>query len=64
MADITHIAIARSFVCLAVILQTWSRRVLGYALGRQIDTRLTLAVLRAAQRASSLSDAPWGVLEM
>jgi putative transposase len=26
----------------------WSRRVIGYALGRQIDTRLTLADLRAA----------------
>jgi hypothetical protein len=31
-----------------VILDAWSRRVLGYALGRQIDTRLALAALRAA----------------
>jgi putative transposase len=31
-----------------VILDAWSRRVVGYALGRQIDTRLTLAALRAA----------------
>jgi putative transposase len=30
-----------------VILDAWSRRVVGYALGRQIDTRLTLAALRA-----------------
>ena len=29
-------------------LDAWSRRVVGYALGRQIDTRLTLAALRAA----------------
>jgi putative transposase len=31
-----------------VILDEWSHRVVGYALGRQIDTRLTLAALRAA----------------
>jgi putative transposase len=48
VADITYIAIGRSFVYLAVILDGWSRRVVGYALGRQIDTRLTLAALRAA----------------
>jgi putative transposase len=48
VADITYITIARGFVYLAVILDAWSRRVVGYALGRQIDTRLTLAALRAA----------------
>jgi putative transposase len=48
VADITYIAIARSFVYLAVILDAWSRRVVGYALSRQVDTRLTLAALRAA----------------
>ena len=51
VADITYIAIARGFVYLAVILDAWSRRVVGYALGRQIDTRLTLAALRAAVNA-------------
>jgi putative transposase len=34
-----------------VILDVWSRRVVGYALGRQIDMRLTLAALRAAVNA-------------
>jgi putative transposase len=48
VADITYIAIARGFVYLAVILDAWSRRVVGYALGRQIDTRLALAALRVA----------------
>src|SRR5580704_4419172 len=48
VADITYIGVARSFVYLAVILDAWSRRVVGYALGRQIDTRLALAALRAA----------------
>jgi putative transposase len=51
VADITYIAIARGFVYLAVILDPWSRRVVGYALGRQIDTRLTLAAVRAAIKA-------------
>ena len=48
VADITYIAIPRGFGYLAVILDAWSRRVVGYALGRQVDTRLTLAALRAA----------------
>ena len=41
----------REFVYLAVILDAWSRRVVGYALSRRIDTRLTLAALRAAVHA-------------
>jgi putative transposase len=48
VGDITYIRIASGFVYLAVILDAWSRRVIGYALGRQIDTRLALAALRAA----------------
>ena len=48
VADITYIAIASGFVYLAAILDAWSRRVVGYALGRHIDARLTLAALRAA----------------
>src|SRR6266496_5897189 len=41
VADITYIA--TSFVYLAAILDAWSRRVVGYAIGRRIDARLTLA---------------------
>jgi putative transposase len=48
VADITYIAVAAKFVYLAVILDAWSRRVVGYAIARQITTRLTLAALRAA----------------
>jgi len=51
VADITYIAIPSGFSYLAVILDAWSRRVVGYALGRQVDTRLTLAALRAATNA-------------
>src|SRR6478752_6482203 len=48
VADITYIAIASGFVYLAAILDAWSRRVVGYAIGRRIDARLALAALRAA----------------
>ena len=51
VADITYIAVGGGFIYLAVILDAWSRRVVGYALARQIDTRLTLAALRAAIKA-------------
>ena len=48
VADITYIAIEAGFVYLAAILDAWSRRVIGYAIGRRIDARLTLAALKAA----------------
>ena len=48
VADITYIAIATGFVYLAVVLDAWSRRVIGYALGRRVDARLTLAALARA----------------
>jgi putative transposase len=48
VADITYIAITTGFVYLAAILDAWSRRVIDYAIGRSIDTRLALAVLKAA----------------
>ena len=34
MADITYVTIAAGFVYLAVILDAWSRKVVGYALSR------------------------------
>ena len=48
MADITYVAIATGFVYLAVVLDAWSRRVIGYAIGRRIDARLTVAALERA----------------
>jgi putative transposase len=48
VADLTYVAIAVGFVYLAVILDAWSRRVIGYAIGRAIDARLTVAALRTA----------------
>ena len=43
VADITYVAIATGFVFLAVILDSWSRRVVGYGLARRIDSRVALA---------------------
>lgn len=48
VADLTYVAIAVGFVYVGVILDAWSRRVVGYAISRRIDTRLTLAALQAA----------------
>ena len=50
VADITYIAIAAGFVYLAAILDAWSRRVVGYAISRSVDARLTLAALKSALR--------------
>jgi transposase InsO family protein len=37
VADITCIAIATGFVYLAAILDAWSRRIVGYAIGKRIE---------------------------
>lgn len=48
VADITYIRILTGFLYLAVILDLFSRRVIGWALSEQIDAELTLAGLRMA----------------
>lgn len=48
VADITYIRISHGFCYLAAILDACSRKVVGYALSRQIDTNLALAALKAA----------------
>ena len=48
VADLTYIAILGGFVYLAAIMDAWSRRIVGYAIGRRIDARLTIAALMAA----------------
>jgi transposase InsO family protein len=47
-ADITYIRLREEFVYLAVILDAFSRRVVGWALSRNMDDELTLAALRMA----------------
>jgi transposase InsO family protein len=48
VADITYIRLRREFIYLAAILDAFSRRVIGWALSRTIDTQLTLSALRYA----------------
>ena len=48
VADITYIRLLMEFVYLAVILDGFSRRVIGWALGRTLEAELTLQALRLA----------------
>jgi len=47
-ADITYIRLRDEFVFLAVILDAYSRRVIGWALDRTLEDELTLSALRMA----------------
>ena len=53
VADLTYVAIPGGFVYLAAILDTWSRKVVGYAISRSIDARIAVAALKAAIRGRS-----------
>jgi transposase InsO family protein len=48
VADITYIRLREEFVFLAVILDAFSRRVIGWALDRTLEDQLTLAALKMA----------------
>jgi transposase InsO family protein len=48
VADITYIRILTAFVYLAVILDVFSRKAIGWAISLRIDTELTRAALRMA----------------
>jgi transposase InsO family protein len=48
VADITYIRLQVEFVYLAVVLDGFSRRVIGWALGRTLETELALSALRMA----------------
>jgi transposase InsO family protein len=48
LADITYIRILLGFVYLAVILDAFSRRVIGYCVSRGLDTQITLTALNMA----------------
>jgi putative transposase len=50
IADITYIRLEEEFVYLAVILDAYSRRVIGWHLGEGLDNSLTLTALRMALR--------------
>ena len=48
VADITYIRLRETFVYLAVVLDAYSRRAIGWELGETLETKLTLAALRQA----------------
>lgn len=48
VADLTYIRLEREFAYLAVVLDAWSRRVVGWALGETLEAELALTALRMA----------------
>jgi putative transposase len=48
VADLTYVRLQREFVYLAVVLDVYSRRVVGWALGRNLQTALPLQALNQA----------------
>ena len=48
VADITYIRLRTEFVYLAVVLDAFSRRVIGWALGRTLEAKLAIAALQMA----------------
>ena len=48
VADITYIRLEVAFVFLAVVLDAFSRRVIGWALDRTLEDDLAIAALRMA----------------
>jgi transposase InsO family protein len=54
-ADITYIRLRDEFVFLAVILDAYSRRVIGWALDRTMEDELTLTALRMALKQRAIT---------
>lgn len=50
VADITYVQLLNEFVYLAVILDVFSRRCIGWNLSRNLDTQLTMGALKMALR--------------
>jgi putative transposase len=48
VADITYIRLQREFVFLAIVLDAFSRKAIGWELGRSLETKLPLAALESA----------------
>jgi len=48
VADITYIRLRTEFVYLSVVLEAFSRRVIGWALGRTLEAELAVTALRMA----------------
>jgi transposase InsO family protein len=48
VADLTYIRLRGEFVFLAIVLDAFSRKAIGWELGRTLETKLPLAALEAA----------------
>jgi transposase InsO family protein len=55
VADITYVRLLRGFAYLAVILDAFSRRAVGWAMSMHIDTKLSLAALTMALETRSVA---------
>jgi transposase InsO family protein len=55
VADITYIRLSSEFIYLAVILDAYSRRVIGWELGRTLAAELALGALRQALKGRSFA---------
>lgn len=53
VGDITYIRLRHSFLYLAVLLDAFSKRCIGWALARYLDARLSLAALQMALKSRS-----------
>jgi transposase InsO family protein len=49
VSDITYLATAEGWVYLAVVLDLYSRRVIGWSMAERMTTELVCAALRMAQ---------------
>jgi len=54
IADITYIRLETEFVHLAIVLDTFSRRVIGWALDRTLEAKLAVAALEMASSRRSV----------
>ncbi len=57
VSDITYIKLPNGFVYLAVIIDAYSRKVIGYCLSKNIDTNLALEALKMAMRNRKITNA-------
>ena len=48
VADMTYVPTWASFIFLAIVLDVWSRRIVGWAIGEQMTAELVLAALNMA----------------
>jgi len=55
VADITFVPTAAGFLFLAVVLEAWSRKIVGWAMANHLRTELVLDAYRAATNSSRVA---------